>query len=84
MNGDDLSARWNALVQAVEREFEREGRTRGVPVTHDLRTLRLSARRPLSHGREEWVSVNLKADEVLTRAPGELAREFARSYYACT
>jgi hypothetical protein len=81
---DQLAARWSALVQAVNREFEREGHAREVLVTDDLRTLRLSARRPLGPGREEWVTVSLKADEVMTRPATDLAREFARSYYACT
>jgi len=40
---DRFAARWNALVEAVEKEFTREGRTREVQLTHDVRTLRLSA-----------------------------------------
>jgi hypothetical protein len=79
-----LAERWSDLVQAVEKEFGREGRDRGVEVRHDAHTLRLSARRPLSGGREEWVGVTLTADEVLSRRPEELAREFARTYHACT
>jgi hypothetical protein len=83
---EQLASRWAALVQAVNREFEREGRARDVLVHHDLRALRLSARRPLGLGRgqEEWITVDLEADEVMSRPAAELAREFARTYYACT
>jgi hypothetical protein len=80
----ELAKRWSVLVQAVRREFEPEGRARAVQVTHEIRGLRLSARRPLAEGREEWITVTLEADEVLSRPPEELAREFARTYYACT
>jgi hypothetical protein len=55
-----------------------------VLVHHDFDALRLSARRPLGTGREEWITVELKADEVLNRPAAELAREFARTYYTCT
>lgn len=79
-----LAQRWSDLVLAVEKELGREGRDRGVELRHELGTLRLSARRRLPVGREEWVRVTLTSNEVLTRRPEELAREFARTYYACT
>jgi hypothetical protein len=79
-----LAERWSDLVLAVEKEFAREGRAGEVELRHDLGTLRLSARRHVAEGREEWVRVTLTADEVLSRRPEELAREFARAYYACT
>jgi hypothetical protein len=81
---DQLADRWTALVQALESEFTREGGAREVVVSHDLRTLRLRARRPLPEGREEWITVTLTKEEILARQPEVLAREFARAYYACT
>ncbi|HEX2249749.1 MAG TPA: hypothetical protein VHH32_05335 [Gemmatimonadales bacterium] len=81
---DELEARWGALVAAVHRELHREGDGREPRVDHDRRTLQLSARRALDGGREEIVAVRLTADEILSRPPDALAREFARTYYACT
>lgn len=80
----ELASRWTALVQAVNREFEREGGTPQVLLHHDLQALRLSARRRLGLGRDEWITVDFKAEEVLSRPAAEVAREFARTYYACT
>ena len=81
---DPLARCWDALVQAIDQEFAREGRAGEVMVRDDLTRLRLSARRRLDTGRDEWITVTLTAEEVLSRPPSELAREFARSYYACT
>jgi hypothetical protein len=81
---EELASRWSALVQAVNREFDREGRTRQLLLHHDLQALRLSARRRPGHGGEEWITVDFRAEEILSRPAAELAREFARTYYACT
>jgi hypothetical protein len=81
---DELGVRWKALVEAVYRELQREGEARELRLDHDRRTLRLCARRALDGGREETITVRLTAGEVLSRPPDVLAREFARTYYACT
>jgi hypothetical protein len=81
---DELGARWRALVEAVHRELHREGESGELRLDHDRRTLRLCARRALEGGREETITVRLTADEILSRPPDVLAREFARTYYACT
>jgi hypothetical protein len=81
---DELAVRWKALVEAVQRELHREGKADELRLDHDPRTLRLCARRKVDGGREETITVRLTAVEVLSRPAEVLARDFARTYYACT
>ena len=81
---DELEVRWMALVEAVHRELHRDEEACEVGLEHHRRALRLRARRTLDHGRQETITVRLTADEILRRPPEALAREFARTYYACT
>ena len=81
MTPDDVTARWDALVEAIRAEFHRHGRDAGLLVEADF--ARREIRSPVRRGDvTKWTFLRPSDEALASWVPGRVAADYFARFAA--